>query len=191
MRIFWLLFATIAALGTASAQVGEISLSFGTNRFHNNNLGTLDGQNYYTIDGDFRMAVRLTLNTYRFFGHEIGYAYNRATLNLAGSGMGMSVHEGGYAFLAYATPEGSKIRPFAAGGGHFASFYPPGTGVYSGSGYTKFGFNYGGGIKVKVSPMFAIRLDVRDHATGKPFPLENRSGLLHMMEISAGLALVF
>lgn len=191
MRHLLLLMGLYAGLGAGYAQVGEIGLSFGRNSFRNNDLGTLDGVSRYSVDGNFRFGVRLTLNTYRFFGHEIGYAYNRTSLVLDGGETSMPVHQAGYAFLAYATPEGSTIRPFVAGGGHFASFYPPGTGVYYGNGYTKFGFNYGGGIKIKVTPLFAVRFDVRDYATGKPFPLEDRSGLLHQLETSAGLSLVF
>lgn len=188
MRRLFLVCGFCVALGTASAQVGEIGISFGKNSFRNNDLGTLDGVNRYTIDGNFRLGVRLTLNTYRYFGHEIGYAYNRTDLTGVGT---TPVHQAGYAFLAYATPEGSRIRPFLAGGGHFATFYPPGTGVYYGNGYTKFGFNYGGGLKFRITDIFALRFDVRDYATGKPFPIEDRSGLLHMLETSAGLSFVF
>lgn len=191
MRRWLVVFGFWAGMGIACAQVGEFGLSFGRGSFRNNDLGTSDGQSRYSIDGNFRMSIRFTLNTYRHFGHEIGYSYNRTTLKLDGGETSMPVHQAGYAFLAYATPEGSRIRPFVAGGGHFASFYPPGTGVYYGNGYTKFGFNYGGGIKARVSSMFAIRFDVRDYTTGKPFPLTDRSGLLHQLETSAGLSFVF
>ena len=47
------------------------------------------------------------------------------------------------------------------------------------------------GLKFRITDIFALRLDVRDYATGKPFPLEDRSGLLHMLETSAGLSFVF
>jgi hypothetical protein len=182
--------ALFVLAGTASAQVGEIGLSFGKSSFRNKDLGT-DGTSRYGIDGNFRLGVRLTLNSFRYFGHEFGYGYTRASLKADGSSVSMPVHQFGYSFLAYATPEGSRIRPFAAGGGGFTSFYPPGTGVYYGNGYTKFGFHYGGGIKVKLTPIFALRLDVRDYTTGKPFPFEDRSGLLHLLETSAGLSFVF
>jgi hypothetical protein len=189
MRSVWIVAGLCVWATAACAQVGEFGISFGAARYSNNDVGT-DGQFRYTVDGNFRLGLRLTLNTYRFFGHEIGYAYNRGSLEVAGEGSGMSIHQFGYSFLAYGTPEGSVIRPFAAGGGHFTTFYPPGTGVYTG-GYTKFGFNYGGGLKVRVTPMWGIRVDVRDYATAKPFPLTDQSGLLHQLEMSAGLSLVF
>ncbi len=188
MRRLFLLCGLSVMMGVAHAQVGEIGVSIGKNSFRNNDLGTLDGISRYKIDGSFRLGVRFTLNTYRFFGHEISYAYNRTNLEQVGT---TPMHQAGYAFLAYATPEGSRVRPFAAGGGHFATFHPPGTGVYYGNGYTKFGFNYGGGLKFRITPIFALRFDVRDYATGKPFPLEDRSGLLHQLETSAGLSFIF
>ena len=188
MRRLFLACGFCIVMGAANAQVGELGVSVGVNSFRNNDLGTLDGVSRYTIDGNFRIGVRFTLNTYRFFGHEIFYAYNSTDVTLVGS---TPVHQAGYSFLAYATPEGSRIRPFAAGGGHFASFYPPGTGVYYGTGYTKFGYNYGGGLKFRITPIFALRFDVRDYATGKPFPLEDRSGLLHQLETSGGLSFIF
>ncbi|MGH9659268.1 MAG: hypothetical protein ACRD96_12045, partial [Bryobacteraceae bacterium] len=60
-----------------------------------------------------------------------------------------------------------------------------------GNGVTKFGVNYGGGIKVKVSPMFAVRFDVRDYLNPKPFDLPGKSGWLHMLEAAASWALIF
>ncbi len=40
---------------------------------------------------------------------------------------GMATHQGFYDFLVYATPEGSKIRPFIAAGAQFSNFVPPGS----------------------------------------------------------------
>ncbi|MCC6860818.1 MAG: porin family protein [Bryobacterales bacterium] len=189
MRRVLLVVGLCAFAAGARAQVGEFGVSVGKASYRNNDVGT-DGQFRYTVGGNFRLGLRLTLNTYRFFGHEIGYGYNRGNLEVAGEKSGMSIHQFGYSFLAYATPEGSAIRPFAAGGGHFSTFYPPGTSVYTG-GYTKFGFNYGGGLKVRITPVWALRFDVRDYATAKPFPLTDRSGMLHQLETSAGLSFIF
>ena len=52
-------------------------------------------------------------------------------------------------------------------------------------------FNYGAGIKVQISPLFAIRADVRDYNTGKPFNFDNASGRLNQLEVSVGLSLLF
>ena len=41
------------------------------------------------------MGFRLTLNTQKFFGHEVGYAYNRSHLKLQGVDQGgMAIHQG-------------------------------------------------------------------------------------------------
>jgi len=199
--MFTLLFLGSAA--AAFAQLGEISLSFGTSRLRNNDLGSLTSSTTtgapVTIrtaaETNFRFAIRLTVNSWRFLGHEFGYAYNRGKLAFATTPkqeVGMPVHQGFYDFLAYATPEGSKVRPFAAGGGHFSTFYPPGASVFQGNGVTKFGLNYGGGLKLRVSEIFLVRLDLRDYLQGKPdLGLRDLKGMLHQLEGSAGLAFVF
>lgn len=100
----------------------------------------------------------------------------------------MAIHEGFYDFLVYGLPEGTRIRPFVAGGAEFANFNPPGTSAGSGGGQTKWGLNYGGGIKARVSSMFGIRVDFRQYAIPKPFDLGGK-GWLRQNEISAGFSL--
>lgn len=177
------------------AQSAEFFAIGGVSRLNNSNIGTLvdaNGSTNYSLADGWRIGFRMTLNNWRFFGHEFGYGYNRTKLQVNGEGQGMAIHQGLYNFLAYATPEGSKVRPFAAGGAHFNTYTPPGTSVTSGGGSTKFGFNYGGGVKVKITDIFAIRLDVRQYQNGKPFGevLQNRRGMLGQLEISVGFGLV-
>jgi opacity protein-like surface antigen len=104
---------------------------------------------------------------------------------------GMAVHQGFFDFLAYATPEGKRIRPFATGGVHFSNFVPPGASATYGQGSTKFGLNYGGGLKVRVSEKWLVRFDYRRYWQGKPFgdtlPV---SGKLTINQISAGFSFV-
>jgi opacity protein-like surface antigen len=199
MMMRYFIVALLAAMSAAalSAQVGEVSLSAGASRMSNNSLGTLvDSTTGATADAlvssNFRLGLRLTVNSYRFFGHEFGYAYNHGNLDFGGTQYGMPIHQGMYNFLVYATPEGSKIRPYGTGGVHFSSFYPPGASVFQGNGVTKFGYNYGAGVKVRVSETWITRFDFRDYVTGKPdFGLPNRNGMLHQYEISAGFGLAF
>jgi opacity protein-like surface antigen len=179
----------------ALAQMGEVSLSFGKSIMRNNSLGsTIDALGDAVnapLDANFHLALRMTVNNSRFFGHEFGYAYNRSSLQIGSSSVGMPIHQGFYDFLLYATKEGTKVRPFAAGGAGFSSFFPPGSSVFSGNGVTKFGFNYGAGIKVRVSDSFLIRLDARDYATGKPDFGLSPQGWLHQLSVSAGLGFTF
>ena len=190
---FWARVALLCAtVAVASAQVGEFSVSGGVSRFGSASLGDSAGTPVDLHDG-FHLGLRFTLNTHKFFGHEFGYAYNHTNIQIHTDPVqdnSTSIHQGFYDFLLYATPEGSRIRPFIAGGANFSSFYPPGASVYSG-GETKFGFNYGAGIKVKISPLFAIRADARDYNTGKPFNFDNASGRLNQLEVSVGLSLLF
>jgi hypothetical protein len=187
------IFLLCAFSGVGAAQVGEVSLSFGESLFKDNVLGFADAATQFKMVNGFRVTARLTLNTKRFIGHEFGYAYSRSKLGIVGSSdqVGTPVHQGFYDFLLYATPEGSLIRPFLAGGGQFSTFVPPGASVTYGTGTTKYGGNFGAGVKVKVSAIFAVRLDVRDYVTTKPFDLIGKSGALHQIEASAGLGLYF
>jgi opacity protein-like surface antigen len=188
----------LALAATAAAQVAEISASGGVSRLTNRDLGSLTtdasgkSDDLQLRDG-FRMGFRLTLNNWRYFGHEVGYAYNRTQIRDNASAppqdYGTAIHQGFYNFLIYGTREGKAVRPFAAGGGHFANYQWPGQSVSQGGGSMKFGFNYGGGVKVKITEMFLIRLDVRQYQNGKPFDLPSQSGLLRQTEISAGFGL--
>ena len=151
----------------------------------------------------------MTLNNESHFGHEVQYAYSRTsldtpaqpaiigTVNNVGSpatpasSQGMAIHQGGSNFLLYATNEGTRIRPFATGGVEFANYVPPGSSAASGGGSNKFGVNYGGGVKVRLTHLFGARLDVRQYTTPKPFNLPLASGWLRQTEVSAGFGVMF
>ena len=183
------------ATGAAPAQVFEASVDGGQTIVKNGRLGVFNiGDPQYEMKDGFRLGARLTFNTHNFFGHEFGYSYSRTKLGFEGfdssNDFGMTTHKVFYNFLAYMTPEGSIIRPFVAGGGGFSSFYPPGTSVSFNNGITKPSVNYGAGFKVRVSPIFLIRFDVRDFITSKPLDLIDRSGALHQIEASAGFSLI-
>jgi hypothetical protein len=68
----------------------------------------------------------------------------------------------------------------------FTAFSQPGS--YNGNRETKYGINYGGGIKVKVKEPWGFRLDVRQYNMGKPFNLPNASGRLLMWEFSGAVS---
>lgn len=167
----------------APAQVFEASVSGGKSIIPNKDLGSS-----YSLDGGFKIAFRATVNTLEHLGYEFGYGYNRAHLGSADSAsQGMAVHQGFGEVLLYATPQDSRIRPFVAGGGHFANFVPPGATATYGQGENKFGINYGGGLKIKVTGPWQIRFDFRQFNTGKPFGLGG-SGRMLLNEVSAGIS---
>lgn len=190
-------FTLLCFAAVAPAQVAEFGMFGGANRHSNNNIGSITSTDVsgntttspVSLDSGWKFGFRITLNTGRFMGHEFGYGYNRTQLDIGGQQQGMAIHQGFYDFLIYGMPEGRRVRPFAAGGVHFNNYVPPGSSAASGGGSTKFGFNYGGGVKVRVTNMFLIRFDLRQYRTGKPFDLPGSSGLLNQTEISAGFSL--
>ncbi|HUS06591.1 MAG TPA: porin family protein [Bryobacteraceae bacterium] len=181
----WIVAFSILCCSTASfAQVAEFSVSGGRSIISSRDLGS----GYSLADGT-RMGFRVTLNNQKFFGHEFGYAYNRTHLNFNGQDQGgMAIHQGLYHFLAYATPEGKHVRPFVSGGGHFSNFVPPGASATQGQGETKFGVNYGAGVKFRLTEKFMLRFDAKQYLNPKPFNLPGKTGQLKLNELSIGLA---
>ena len=181
----------------AHGQVAEFNVSGGVSILRDKELTRPTLQTAgLSLDDGWRIAFRIGLNSWTFFGQEFGYAYNRTEL-LSSDGQsfgGMAIHQGFYNLLAYATPEGTRIRPFVTGGGHFSNFVPPGSSATQGQGSTKFGVNYGGGIKARISDKYQVRVDFRQYLTGKPFGgsdgLQGVSGNLRQNEISVGFGFV-
>lgn len=194
-----LLPVVLLALGApVFGQPFEAFFSAGQGLLSNSGLGTdqmFGGtSNDVQLSDGFRFSFRVGFNSDTIFGHEIQYAYQRTQLTYNDQGglqQGMAVHQGGYNFLVYATKEGTRIRPFATGGVGFFNYVPPGSSAVSGGGSTKFGIDYGGGVKVKITSLFAIRADVRQYTSPKPFNLPLASGWLRMTEISAGFGVAF
>ena len=168
---------------SAFGQSFEGSVSGGVSQ-----IGTGDLGSGYSLDSGFRLTFRMTLNTHAHFGYEFGYAYNRSHLSGPGfSAQGMGIHQGFGDVLLYATPTESRIRPFLAGGLNFSNFVPPGQSAQYGQGATKFGVNYGAGVKFKITGPWQVRFDVRQFNTGKPFDLGG-SGRLLQNEVSVGIS---
>ncbi|MDZ4797180.1 MAG: outer membrane beta-barrel protein [Bryobacteraceae bacterium] len=179
-------FLLLAASATAvNAQVAEFGVAGGITRLTNADLSS-----GYTLDDGWNVIFRLTVNNDTYMGHEFGYAYNRTKLLLSGASQGgMAAHQGFYNYLLYGAREGKRVRPFVTGGGHFTNFVPPGASATQGGGSTKFGVNYGGGVKVKLTDKYLFRVDYRQNLQGKPFgdslPV---SGWLKLNQISAGIS---
>ncbi len=180
---------TLTPLGLG--QSFEAGISGGASQISSGDIGALDvtGATKATLDSGFRLTFRMTVNPYSHAGFEFGYAYNRTHLGITGAGsQGMAIHQGFGDFLAYATPSESRVRPFVAGGVNFSNFVPPGQTAQYGQGNTKYGINYGGGIKAKLTGPWQVRFDIRQYNTGKPFGLPNASGRLLQNEFSVGVS---
>jgi hypothetical protein len=189
----------LACSTPAWAQYGELWFSAGQNFFTNNGLGTtatIGGtKDDVSLQNGFRFGFRIGFNGDGLSGHEVQYAYNRTQLQFGtgstASRQGMAVHMGGYNYLLYANHEGNRVRPFATGGVGFANYTPPGSSAAQGGGSNKFGINYGGGVKIRVGGPYAVRFDMRQYTTPKPFGLPLASGWIRINEVSAGFGFVF
>lgn len=189
----------LACSTPAWAQYGEIWFSGGKNLLSNAGLGTtatIGGtKDDFSLKDGFRFGFRMGFNGDGITGHEIQYAYNRTQLQ-SGTGttatkQGMAIHMYSYNYLVYANHEGSRVRPFATGGVGFANFVPPGSSASRGGGSNKFGVNYGGGVKLRVAGPYAVRFDVRQYTTPKPFGLPLGTGWIRINEVSGGFGFVF
>jgi hypothetical protein len=195
----------VIASGALQAQSGELWLSGGASILTGHQLGSpsSDGQpaDVLLFNG-FRIGLRFGFNSAGHIGHEIQYAYNRTDLRDNTGlilpdvpGAGTAIHQGGYNLLYYvpANKEGSKTRPFVTGGIQLSDFVLPGAGGPQGSS-VRFGGNLGAGVKIRISPLFALRVDLREYITGKPNwsgLLVKQSGLLYQTEVSAGFGVCF
>ena len=207
MRLHWLFLVAIAAWSSLSfAQSFEASVGGGQTVIPSKSadIGTTDtdpASGTYRLKDGFRLSLRMAINTGRFIGHEFGYAYSRTALEtpavttttgsiistVPADSISLPSHQGFYDFLIYAIPEGKIIRPFAAGGVQFTAFSQPGS-QYTNNRETKYGINYGGGVKVKVKENWGFRLDARQYNMGKPFNLPNATGRLLMWEVSGAVS---
>jgi hypothetical protein len=202
-----LLFFVVSS-GALFAQSGEFWISGGASLIEPKNVGSPvpngDPSDIRIGDG-FRFGFRFDLNSAGRIGHEIQYAYNRtdlkdstgAILGDVGSA-GTAIHQAGYNVLYYYrrdTREDVTLRPFFTAGVHISDFVLPVSGGPQGSS-VKFGGNLGAGVKVRLSPLFAFRADVREYLTGKPswsqLAVTHKGlGLLSQTELSAGFGVTF
>ena len=189
----------LALVMPALPQSAELGISAGYGMLGENDISVSQlaapgSTNTYSISNGVRIGARMGFNTRRFIGHEVSYAYQHARLDFQhttpeGSETGdlgaIRAHHMYYNGLLHAAPTGFPVRPFVTGGGGFSSFFLPGISSFSGYGNTKFGYNYGGGIKLNFY-QYGIRFDVRNHVTGKPFGdyLPNVEGKLNNTEFS-------
>ena len=205
-----LVIAALAMAGSAGAEGLEVYVLFGQTLMSNGGLGSdlcpagssnslctsIGGtSNDVSLADGFHFGFRGGFNVGDHLGFETGYMYNRTKLQFnvpAGTpSEGMAYHQVAFNGLYYFTGTDTRFRPFATVGLGFTNYAEPGTSAAYGGGSTELGFNYGGGVKVRLTPMFGLRFDVRQATTPKPFGFPLASGWLRENEISAGFGVRF
>ncbi len=156
--------------------------------------------NDVSLANGFHFGFRGGFNIGDHLGFETGYMYNRTKLQYNGptaqeaAGVvseGMAYHQVTFNGLYYFTSQDTRFRPFVTGGVGFTNYAEPGTSAAYGGGSTELGLNYGGGVKIRLTPMFGLRVDVGQATTPKPFSFPLASGWLRENEFSVGFGVHF
>lgn len=194
--------------GVLSAQSGEVWLDAGVSALANTAIGSGSPTgNSNDIDlsrAGYRIGLRFTYNSSGHLGNELQYSYNHASLNdptglilqVPGSGS-MGINQFGYNLLYYlnSNNDEAKVRPFFTAGVHLNDFVMPfDVNNRDNADSWRPGFNYGGGMKFRLSRLFAWRFDIRGYDSGKPnwsSLLYKQSGLLQQFEATAGIGFYF
>jgi hypothetical protein len=216
MRKFLVVAGMLAMAGSAGAEGIEFWAMFGETVMNNGGLGSdLCGSGASNslcssaggtpsdvgLANGFHFGFRGGFNAGDHLGFEMGYMYNRTKLQqnqppgfespLCGTNCGMAYHQVAFNGLYYLTNQDARIRPFATAGLGFTNYAEPGTSAAYGGGSTELGVNYGGGVKIRLTSMFGLRIDVRQSTTPKPFGFPLASGWLRENEFSAGFGVHF
>ena len=185
----WLRLAVAAAatITMMPAQTWEVAPIAGYLRLSSKPIGSASSAS--PKDGDTKLhalqpayGLRLTWNTSNYYGIEAGYLRSKARIDakLVPEGGKDSVLESGTVWLdqiflngvSYFMPRGERFRPYVTAGAQ-VQFYssPPLANWTRGPAPRAIGFNYGGGIKIRLFKNALVRLDVRDIFGGSPYDL--------------------
>jgi hypothetical protein len=219
MKISSLLwFAPLLICATVSAQKYEVSVGANLLRLDSKPLGSvattggLDSDTYFKKVSVEGASLRLTWNSKGYFGHEIGYSYNRSMLNVTARTTDadgndvvtkyqqkVKVAQLTYNFLIYMMPAGERIRPYITMGATVQDYGAPSLDLWpQGQGRSRnYGGNFGAGIKVRLFPHTQMRLDLRQHFVGAPYnltfadPQNPTAGTMKNATASVGFGVTF
>lgn len=212
----------LAALGISATalhaqNINVFAMGTGSSLFDKEYYTVPAGQfgSTYKTGGGFTVGSEFRLN--KLFGVEGSYAMVRNNLALTDYSSGANELAYGIRnqrvsgdLVAHAPKSFWRVKPYLVAGLEYDRFTPLATGTSSFNGYSnapltpanKLGFNYGGGLEMKLMRHVGLRLDIRDHLTGSPtyglatsastgspsFPI---SGAAHSLEYSAGVVFHF
>src|SRR5262249_24750896 len=102
--------------------------------------------------------------------------------------------------ICYFMPRGERFRPYVTAGAEVQLWNQPNLANWSAGSSKNIGFNYGGGVKVRLAKSVQFRLDVRDILAGAPYSLEYATatdtslrspGLYRQLQGTIGFGIVF
>ena len=203
-----------AAIALLPAQQWEVAPVVGYLRLSKKPIGSLNQT--APKDDDTRLAPRqpaygvtATLNTKGYYGIEAGVLRSRARIDSnIDPGDGKPVLESGtvtqtQTFLngvCYFMPRGEWWRPYVTAGFEAQFWNTPNLPNWSGRNSKNLGFNYGGGIKIRLAKPVLFRLDVRDIWAGAPYSLQYANstdtslrspGLYRQLQGTIGIGIAF
>ncbi|HSB13208.1 MAG TPA: outer membrane beta-barrel protein [Bryobacteraceae bacterium] len=201
VRPVCLLAGVLLAAQASHAQM-EVAVQAGWSTFRGGKLGETTVLAYpqpvlldVRLSDGFRAGAAITINQWEYLAHEVGYSYQRTHLkytvspknppleitNREVAGEGLGVHTLCYNFVAHAARQLSRVRPFATAGLGGATIRHD----------RKFVANVGGGLKIRLSDRYGIRLDVRDYVIQKlrDIQITPEPGWQHNLAYSAGFSL--
>jgi opacity protein-like surface antigen len=196
---------TLSAL-SARAEGIDIGIGFGYADAGKRRAGTILVQDAagaetpadITMGSGITVVPRMTLNFSDYLSHDLSFSISRANVkvDLAGENLfdnSSTIGQGMYNLLVHATKDGSKIRPYVAGGGGLVLFYPPGAGLFSGVNTVRPGLNYGAGVRFQATDAFHARVDFRQTIAPNPrlFQGQDASGLFRQNQVTFGIGYTF
>jgi hypothetical protein len=211
-----LLFAPFLICATVSAQKYEVSVGANLLRLDGKSLGSVatsggvDNDTYFKKVSVEGASLRLTWNSKGYYGHEIGYSYNRSMLNVVTRTVDdddvetvthnqrkVKVSQLTYNFLMYMMPAGERVRPYITVGATVQDYGAPSLDEWTHGSSRNYGGNFGGGIKVRLFPHTQMRLDLRQHFVGSPYDLKFADtqklsgGMMKNSSASVGFGITF
>ena len=209
-RLCCLTLLSFSVLAPAGGQTLEISPVAGWTRISKTPLGYASTAEGYDDDTTFRngysYGLRITLNTPGYYGHELTYLQTDAKVRTVlqeteddprETKIGRVLnHQLSYNFLAYMMPKNERFRPFLTAGLEGRRSGNPHIDGWPSRPTYNYGFNYGGGIKIRLFSHALVRLDLRDNFSGKPYRLQfvdvlSSGGLVRQQQASVGIGITF
>ena len=201
----------VGAAGVCTAQNWELGAGLGYGVYHNGSIISTGGTADAGIRNRFTVTGFVTEDLFDHFSGEIRYVYHDGdTFLQSGSVQGVvqaQSHTMTYDALIQFRPRGARIRPFV-GGGLGAKYYNttgpvplpqplPRIASLTSQSEWKPVFDFGGGVRVRITEHFTVRGDLRDYITTFPHQLFNpvanatTRGILHQITPMFGVGVNF